>query len=130
MITSLPASARYLGRVFGGLTLLTVLLTAAVTVAQIPLATPLRLLALAVLLLPLLGAYPLMRRLHARSDEMRQQIHYRACLFGLGLSASVLAVAGVLQAANLLPTLNALLGLVILIGSWGLGLMLADRSLH
>lgn len=120
----------YLAKVLAATALLASLIAAAIVAGTLPLGETTRLAAAACLVLPFFFIYPIVWRLHLRADEMLQLIHYRACVFSVAASASVMGALGALQAMNVIGTLHAFYALICIVASWAVGIMLADRSLH
>ena len=64
---------------------------------------------------------------HRRSDELHRFLHQSASVGTLPLLVALHGVIGALQAAQLLPAFNQLLSMLLVLGVWGVQLMLADR---
>lgn len=120
----------YLFKVVLGLSLLLLALVAAGLLADTSLNRPSRYLAAVVLVLPFLALIPFSTHLYRSADELRKEMHARASMFCVSVSIAAAGVAAVLQLLGLLPNLKLIWVFFFLIGTWGLGLMLADRKHH
>jgi hypothetical protein len=128
--TSLRIQAAYLAKVIGVVLALISLAAAPAFLRTADLDQPIKnmllaLLVLAVLLLPLLA-----RMLYRRMDELQQRLHERACMFALGVLMPAAFLAGILQVYQRLPQFSLFWICAVLVGSWGLGLALADRKFN
>jgi hypothetical protein len=65
--------------------------------------------------------------LYRRSDELHRFMHQSASVATLPLLVALHGLIGALQAANLLPGFNQSLAMLLVLGVWGLQLMLAER---
>lgn len=74
-----------------------------------------------------MATVPLAAWLYRRSDELHRFMHQSASVGTLPLLVALHGVIGALQAAQLLPAFNQLLSMLLVLGVWGVQLMLADR---
>ncbi|SMB91871.1 hypothetical protein [Deinococcus hopiensis] len=70
---------------------------------------------------------PFTRFIYRRTDELEQILHQNACVNSLAVIASASAVLGILQAGHLIPAFSQFWTLGLVIGTWGVQLMLTDR---
>ncbi len=125
-----PASPQkfvYLLKITAGLAGLGALaiLAAALPASELP--PPLRFLLLGVLLGAAALIAPIVNRMYGRMDELHRTLHQRACVATLGVLAGASAIIGILQANGLMPVFSQFWALAMIIGVWGVNLMLADR---
>lgn len=120
----------YLAKVLFGLVVLALWVATAIWLPSVAITSPERQITVSVLMLGMLALLPLAHRLSGRADELQRAIHQLACARSLPWLAAACGVMGVLQANDLLPMFNQLWMLGLLVATWGLQLMLADRPHH
>ena len=73
---------------------------------------------------------PFAAGVYRRRDEFHRALHQSACVGTLPVLVALHGVLGALQAANILPVFNQLLSMLLVLGVWGVQLMLADRRVR
>jgi hypothetical protein len=124
------ASLRYLAKVLLSLAALALWAAAAICLPTVAITSPWREVTVIALVLAVLALPSLAHRQVGRADELRRAIHQLACTRSLPWLAAACGALGVLQANDLIPLFNQLWMLGLLIATWGLQLMLADRPHH
>ncbi|ADV66022.1 hypothetical protein [Deinococcus maricopensis] len=122
-----PLDRLYLLKVLLGLLALASLVLLAQTLDLLGLPLLQQRLLLSLLVLLAAAIVPASRIIYRRTDELEQILHQHASMNSLAIIASASAILGILQAGHLLPVFNQFWTLGLVIGIWGVQLMLTDR---
>lgn len=122
-----PFHPMYLLKVLAGLSVLGVLVLVAQSIDLLGLPLFLQRVLVALLVSLALAIVPFTRFVYPRTDELEQILHQTASVNSLVIVASASTVLGILQAAHLIPVFNQFWTLGLIVATWGIQLMLADR---
>ncbi|UBV45397.1 hypothetical protein LAJ19_19895 (plasmid) [Deinococcus taeanensis] len=122
-----PLHPVYLLKVITGLSVLGALVLIAQSIDLLGLALFHQRLLLALLVSLALATVPFTRLVYRQTDELEQILHQNASVNSLVIVASASTVLGILQAGHLLPVFTQFWTLGLIVATWGIQLMLADR---
>ena len=126
----LAAQARYLIKVLLALALVALEVFIALCLPHSEASATTRQIVIALLIAIMLMQAQAIRWLYGRADELQQAMHRQACTRCVAWLAAGSAIAGVLQANDVIPVFNQLWMLAALLAVWSVQLMLADRPHH
>lgn len=121
------SSPAYLFKVVSGLALLATVMATALWLPLSEIPANQQRIGVALLLALTVAIIPFVRRVYGRADELQKLLHQKSSAATLVFLASVSGVIGILQASHLVPLFNQFWMLLLLVATWGVNLMLADR---